>query len=199
MTLGPAVRHDPRMSSAVVGLHRDRIDSRTLVAIGWLCLAEAVIAGIAVICLVVMYGLFAVGETVQGQWFGGVNDWLGLVTSVLAIPIVIVVGRVLYERRSPVSLLLTIVAIGAFCAIVVLSWLLVSGTWSFEQQIGPISAAYVVLMGWFVVTGRRMVTTGFHRHGLALGIGAALYVGFPVWAFAVGRRLIRMGRLDQQS
>lgn len=169
-----------------------------MTTVGWLCLVVAVVAGLSFVCLVLMFVLFAVGEMERGQLFGRTNDWLGLVSSVLAIPIVGVLGRILYDRRSLTGLLVTAVGVGAFGAIAVLSWLLVSDTWTFERQIGPVSAAYIVLMGWFVVTGRRMATTGFHRHGLPLGIGAALYAGFPIWAFAVGRRLIGLGPVDKR-
>lgn len=186
------------MSGAVIEIREIDVSGRTLTTVGWLCLIVAVVAGVSFVCLVLMFTMFAVGDDARGQLFGRTNDWLGLVSSILAIPIVVVLGRVLYPSRSPSGLLITAVGAGAFGAIVILSWLLVSDTWTFEQQIGPVSAAYVVLMGWFVVTGRRMATTGFHRRGLPLGVGAALYAGFPVWAFAVGRRLIRLGRVDGQ-
>jgi hypothetical protein len=186
------------MSGAVIEIRDIDISGRTLTTVGWLCLVVAVVAGVSFVCLVLMFVLFAIGENGAGQLFGRTNDWLGLVSSVLALPIVVVLGRLLYPSRPLTGLLITAVGTGAFAAIVILSWLLVSDTWTFEQQIGPVSAAYVVLMGWFVVTGRRMATTGFHRRGLPLGIGAALYAGFPVWAIAVGRRLIRLGRVDGQ-
>ncbi len=183
------------MSGAVIEIRDIDVSGRTLTTVGWLCLVVAVVAGVSFVCLVLMFSLFAVGDDARAQVFGRTNDWLGLVSSILAIPVVVVLGRLLYPSRSLTGLLITAVGVGAFTAIVILSWLLVSDTWTFEQQIGPVSAAYVVLMGWFVVTGRRMATTGFHRHGLALGIGAALYAGFPVWAVAVGRHLIRLGRV----
>ncbi len=186
------------MSGAVIEIRDIQVSGRTLTTVGWLCLVVAVVAGVSFVCLVLMFILFALGENEAGQLFGRTNDWLGLVSSVLALPIVVVVGRLFYATRPLAGLLITAVGTGAFAAIVILSWLLVSDTWTFEQQIGPVSAAYLVLMGWFVVTGRRMATTGFLRHGLPLGIGAALYAGFPVWAFAVGRRLIRLGRVDGQ-
>ncbi len=186
------------MSGAVIEIRDVDISGRTLTTVGWLCLVVAVVAGVSFVCLVLMFTMFAVGDQVRGELFGRTNDWLGLISSVMAIPIVVVLGRLLYPSRPLTGLLITAVGIGAFAAIVILSWLLVSDTWTFEQQIGPVSAAYIVLMGWFVVTGRRMATTGFHRRGLPLGIGAALYAGFPVWALAVGRRLIRLGRVDGQ-
>ena len=186
------------MRTATIESRDVRLGGRTLTTVGWLCLVVAVVAGLSFVCLVLMFVLFAVGEMERGQLFGRTNDWLGLVSSVLAIPIVGVLGRILYDRRSLTGLLVTAVGVGAFGAIAVLSWLLVSDTWTFERQIGPVSAAYIVLMGWFVVTGRRMATTGFHRHGLPLGIGAALYAGFPIWAFAVGRRLIGLGPVDKR-
>lgn len=186
------------MSGAVIEIRDVQISGRTLTTVGWLCLVVAVVAGVSFVCLVLMYTMFAVGDQARGQSFGRTNDWLGLVTSVMAIPIVVVLGRLLYPSRRLTGLLITAVGVGSFAAIVVLSWLLVSDTWTFERQIGPVMVAYFVLMGWFVVTGRRMATTGFHRLGLPLGIGAALYAGFPVWAFAVGRRLIHLGRVDGQ-
>lgn len=198
MTPGRSRGHHDGMSGAVIEIRDVDISGRTLTTVGYLCLVVAVVAGVSFVCLVLMFTMFAAGDQVRGQLFGRTNDWLGLISSVVAIPIVVVLGRLLYPSRSLTGLLITAVGVGAFAAIVVLSWLLVSDTWTFEQQIGLVSLAYFVLMGWFVVTGRRMATTGFHRRGLPLGIGAALYAGFPVWAFAVGRRLIRLGRVDPQ-
>jgi hypothetical protein len=140
-----------------------------------------------------MFIAFGLGAQATGEILGRTNDWLGLVSSVMALPIVVVLGRALYPDQPLARTLVTAVGIGAFAAIVVLSGLLVSDTWTFERQIGPVTVAYVVLMGWFIVTGRRMAATGFLDHGLPLGIGAALYAGFPVWAVAVGRRLIALG------
>lgn len=186
------------MSGAVIEIRDVQVSGRTLTTVGWLCIVVAVVAGVSFVCLVLMFTMFAVGDQVRGQVFGRTNDWLGLISSVMAIPIVVVLGRLLYPGRSLIGLLITAVGVGAFASIVVLSWLLVSDTWTFERQIGLVSAAYVVLMGWFVVTGRRMATTGFVRHGLPLSIGAALYAGFPVWAVVVGRRLIGLGRGERQ-
>lgn len=185
------------MNGAVIEIRDLDVSRGTLTTVGWLCLVVAVVGGVSFVCLVLMFVLFAAGDMERGQLFGRTNDWLGLVTSVMAIPVVILLGRILYPGRSMTGLLITAVGAGSFAAIAILSWLLVSDTLTFEQQIGPVTGAYLVLMIWFVATGRRMATTGFHRHGLPLGIGAAAYAGFPIWAVAVGRRLIRLGRVDQ--
>lgn len=57
----------------------------------------------------------------------------------------------------------------------------------FEQEIGPATSGFLILGAWMVVVavvGRR---AGTAPAGPAAAIAAALYVGYPLWAYRVGR------------
>jgi hypothetical protein len=74
-------------------------------------------------------------------------------------------------------------------AIVVLQGLLISGAMTFEEQIGPLSAMLLLLAVWFVAVGWLLSAVGVVRRGIALGLVAATYLGFPIWALSLGRAL----------
>jgi len=153
-------------------------------------LPSSVLAAIGVAFLIGMFVSFGVGDTTRGQALGRINDVLVLLAYLLAAPSVIALGAILRPSASVVSGILTVLGIAAIAAIVVLQAMLVSGALTFEQQIGPVSVAFLALGAWFVVTGRMATTRGFMPHGTRLGLLAASYVGYPLWAYRVGRRLI---------
>ena len=74
-------------------------------------------------------------------------------------------------------------------AIVVLQLLLVTGVLTFEEEIGPVSLAFLALAAWFILTGRIAARAGVVPGGTRLGVLAASYVGYPVWAFRIARTL----------
>ncbi len=51
------------------------------------------------------------------------------------------------------------------------------------------SVAFLALAAWFVLTGRIAARAGVLPHGTRLGVLAASYVGYPVWAFRLARTL----------
>jgi hypothetical protein len=62
---------------------------------------------------------------------------------------------------------------------------------TFEQQIGPVSIAYLALAAWFVLTGRLGSVTGTLPDGVRWGVFAAVYLGYPFWAIRTARLLDR--------
>jgi hypothetical protein len=82
-----------------------------------------------------------------------------------------------------------LVALVAIFAIAVLQWQLVTGALTFEQQIGPVSIAFLALGAWFVLSA--YLGAGLLPYGVGIGVLAALYVGYPLLAFRLGRTLLR--------
>lgn len=152
-------------------------------------IASSGIAAVAVILLVAMYAAFGIGATSAGQAFGGINDRLSLVAYALAVPGVLATAMALSIARPLVVGLGTLLALAAIVAVVVLQWQLITGALSFEQQIGPVSLAFLALGVWFVLTG--YLGAGVLPYGVRLGALAALYVGYPFLAFRLGRWLWR--------
>jgi hypothetical protein len=92
-------------------------------------------------------------------------------------------------QAGPGADALLVVGIGAGGTIVVLQVLLVGGVVTFEQQIGAVSLAFLVLAAWFVLYGRLAGRTGALPGGTRLGLLAASYLGYPLWAFRIARAI----------
>jgi hypothetical protein len=159
---------------------------------GWTALASGVLAAIGVVFLALMFASFAAGSTSTGQTFGRINDVLILVSYALATPSVLAVHALLRTHAPVASGVLAIVGVSAIVAIVVLQAMLVTGVLTFEEQVGPVSVALLILGGWFVVTGRMATSAGLVKHGVRMGVLAAAYVGYPIWAIWIGRRFLAM-------
>lgn len=152
--------------------------------------ASSVVGAVGLAFLAAMFASFAAGAQATGVTLGFVNDVTGIVTPVLAAPAVVVVGRLLRPRSPRLAPALTVVALVAMAAIVVLQSLLVARLVPFERQVLPVTAAMLVWGGWFVAVGVLGRRDGTLPVGPALGVASALYVGYPVWAWRVGRWLI---------
>ncbi len=159
---------------------------------GLVTLASGVIAAVGVVFLVAMFASFAIGARSAGLAFGWINDVLVMISYLLAVPAVVAVHG-LSRPYAPIrSLLGLVVGIVAITAIVVLQWLLVVGTLTFEAQIGPASIAFLGLASWFVLAGHLGQSTGILPRGVRMGLLAASYVGYPAWALWLSRRLLTM-------
>jgi hypothetical protein len=137
-----------------------------------------------------MFAAFGAGAQAAGMSLGFVNDVTGVVAPVFAAPGVFVVGRILQRRNPRLAPALTIVALAAIASIVVLQSLLVTKVVTFERQVLPVMTAMLVWGGWFVAVGFLGRRDGTLPVGPRLGLASALYVGYPVWAWRVGRWLV---------
>jgi len=160
--------------------------------VAWIAYASGVIAAVGLAALIVMYVLFAVGATSAALAFGWVNDTLGIVGGVLMLPLAAVLYILLRPRAPILSALASTIGVGAMVAIVVLQSLLVAGALAFEQEVGPVSIAFLALGVWLVTTGYLGKASGVLPGGLRMSVLAAIYVGYPIWAFWLGRHLLRL-------
>ena len=99
------------------------------------------------------------------------------------------VGALLRPRHPALTWVATVVGVGALLAIVALQWLLIGGVLSFEVQVGQVSIALLIIGAWFVVTGVLGRRSRLLPRGGRMGLLAATYVGYPIWAFWFGRLL----------
>lgn len=164
---------------------------RRRVAAGAL-LASAPINAVGVTALIAMYVGFAIGERSTAMTLGRTNDILGLIGTALMAPAVIELHALTGPDRRPVRRVLALVGLGAIAAIVWLQFLLVTERMPFEEQIGLVSIAYVVIAVWFVGGGWLASQSGLMPGGTRLGALAATYVGQPWWAYRWGRRLLEL-------
>lgn len=144
--------------------------------------------------VVFLAAMFAAGPRTAGLPFGRINDVLVLVSFLLAAPTAVALHGIL-RRRLPILSLVTLgLGLTALAAIVVLQALLILDVLTFEQQIGPVSVALFVLAVWFVLTGYLGSSGGDPQHGAWMGLLAATYVGYPIWAIWIGRKLAQGNR-----
>lgn len=174
------------MTSAATGV---RASASYRIA-GRMLLVSASVAAVAVVFFVAMYASFAVGATSAAHVFGPINDALTPVAYALAIPSVLAFYSILRPHAPILAAALTGLGIVAMIAIIVLQALLVSGVLTFEQQIGPVSIAFLAAGAWFILVGHLADAAGVLPHGVRIGIVGATYVGYPVWAVTVGRRFL---------
>jgi hypothetical protein len=151
--------------------------------------ASGIIGGIGVAFLIGMFAAFAAGARSLGMTLGWVNDVTAIVTLPLALPGILALHSRVRPHAGAGADALLLVGIGAGGTIVVLQVLLVGGEVAFEQQIGPVSLAFLVLAVFFVLYGRLAARSGVLPGGTRLGVLAASYFGYPVWAFRVARAL----------
>lgn len=150
---------------------------------------SGVVGGIGLAFLVGMFAAFAAGARSTGMTLGWINDVTGIVTLPIALPGILALHRRVRPHAGPAADALLVVGIAAGGSIVVLQVLLVGGVLTFEEQIGPVSLAFLVLAVWFVLGGRMAASAGVLPGGTRLGLIAATYAGYPVWAFRVARTL----------
>ncbi len=172
-----------------------RVSSSGMRLAGLASLASAAVAIVAVILLIAMFGAFGVGATSAGQTLGGINDVLTLVAYVLAVPGVLATAAILRSTRPSLVALGAVVALAALAAIAILQWLLITGALTFEQQIGPVSVAFLALGAWFVLSG--YLGAGSLPYGVGIAVLAALYVGYPVLAFRLGSLAATTGEVPR--
>lgn len=151
--------------------------------------ASGVVGAVGLGFLIAMFAAFAAGARSAGMTLGWVNDVTGVVTLPLALPGMLALHERIRPHTGPAGDALLVLGVGSAGAIVVLQMLLVTGALEFEQQIGPVTVAYLGLGTWFVITGRIAARDGALPDGTRLGVLAATYAGYPVWAFRLARQL----------
>jgi hypothetical protein len=158
---------------------------------GWAAYANGAVSAVGLVFLIAMYASFAVGSTSSGLVFGWINDVSAIVAAVLMLPVIVAIHVLLRPQAPILSGVALMVGIGANVAIMVLQLLLVAGALTFEAEIGPVVIAFLVLVVWLVMTGYLETRSGSLPHGLRMSLLAVTYVGYPIWAFWVGRDLLR--------
>lgn len=161
---------------------------------GWVALASSVISIPMIGALVAMFAAFAVGAPSAARQFGAINDALTIIAYGLMLPVVPAMHVLVRETGGVRSLVLAAVGVVGIVVTMVLQLLLVTGAIPFERQVGMVSMSILTAGAWMVGTGYLARSTGFLPNGVRNGILGGLYLGFPIWAFALGRRLLQASR-----
>jgi hypothetical protein len=159
---------------------------------GWAAYANGLVSAVGLVFLIAMFASFAAGATSPGLVFGWINDVSAVLAALLMLPLVVAVHVLLRPHAPIMSGLALVIGFGANLAIMVLQALLVVGALTFEEEIGPVLIAFLFLVFWLVMTGYLGNSTGVLPHGLRMGLLAVTYVGYPMWAFWLGRQVLNL-------
>jgi hypothetical protein len=84
-----------------------------------------------------------------------------------------------------------IVGIGGMLSVVLFQLLLLAGALTFAQQVVPVTIA-ILLGAWVVTTGYLARSDARLPYSVGMSLLAVPYFGYPIWAFWLGRHLIRL-------
>ena len=164
---------------------------RLVIVAGWCAYASGIVSIFGILFLIALYvTLFAFDEDVG---FGRLNDISVIIHYTLTLPIALVLRQLLRPYGPVLSLVAMLLGIVGMVAAIVLQTLLVTGVLSFTQQVGMVIIAFMVILAWFVINGYLGRSSDKLPNSMILHVLAGLYIGYPVWAFSLGRRLRALG------
>ncbi len=152
----------------------------------WCAYASGIVSIFGILFLVAFYTTFT-------EALGKLNDTAVFIQYGFMIPIALALHQLIRHHRPTLSLVALLLGIAGMLAVIVLQILLVTGVLPFAQQIGMVIVGFLVVLAWFVITGYLGRSTGKMPKSMFLNVLAGLYIGYPVWAFLLGRRLRAVG------
>ena len=147
----------------------------------WCAYASSIVSIFGIVFLLAFFGL--------GAPTGTLNDIAVIVQYCLMLPIAFALYQILRPFNSRLSLAALLIGIPGMIAVIILQALLVSDVIPFSAQIVPVIIAFLVVLVWFVIVGILGRSTERVPNSMLLHVLAGLYIGYPIWAFLLGRRL----------
>ena len=158
---------------------------------GGFAIVSGIISAIGVIFYIIMFVLFATPLKALGLKFGLLNDVCVAIQYLLTIPVALALYRILLPYNPALIRLATVVGIAMMLVVIGLQLALIIGAVTFEKQVVWVSLAMIVGVGsWLVVTGLVARSTGRLPHSVLMSSLAVPYLGYPLWAFWLGRLLL---------
>jgi hypothetical protein len=156
---------------------------------GWCAYLSGVISFIGIVFLGLMFIGFSTNNW-RLQRFGTLNDICIIIQYLLALPITLALHQRLKAYGLALSRVTMLIGIAGMIAIVILHLLLVRGVMTFEEQVGFVVIALIVIGIWLVITGYLGRSTKRMPYSLLMSVLAATYIGYPIWAIWLGRLLL---------
>jgi hypothetical protein len=160
-----------------------RRDQSSITRLAGLCLYASGVVSIFGIAFLLLF--FAGIDS-----FGPINDIMVAVQYSLMLMIPVWVGRRQSNRGDTRATGVMLVGLLGMLSVVVLQAMLVLRLIPFSRQIGPVIVAFLVVLAWFLITGRMARADDLIDSSIPRLVGAGLYVGYPFWAFRQARRLL---------
>jgi len=158
---------------------------------GYLAVLSGVISAIGVVLLIAMFVLFATPYQELALRVGLLNDICVALQYLLTIPIALAMYRVLGVYQPGLMRTATITGIASMAIVVGLQLLLIFKVLPFDRQVVWVSLAMILGVGsWLVITGLMARSTGRMPNSVLMSALAVPYIGYPAWAFWLGRLLL---------
>ena len=165
------------------------LPSRLVRVAGWCAYASGIACIVGIVFLVGLYvGLIAFDDQFG---LGRLNDISVIVQYTLALPVVLALHQIVQTYGPLLSRVATVLGVAGMVGAIILQVLLVAEVLSFSRQVGMVIVAFMVILAWFVLIGYLGRFTNRLPKSMLLHVLAGLYFGYPVWAFSLGRRLLR--------
>lgn len=139
---------------------------------------------VSIFGIIFLFAFFGIGAPT-----GRLNDIAVIVQYSLMLPIAIALYQILREFNPRLNLVALLIGIPGMLAVIILQILLVTGVVPFSVQILPVIVAFLVVLIWFIIVGYLGRSTEMLPKSMLLHVLAGLYIGYPIWAFLLGRRL----------
>jgi hypothetical protein len=158
---------------------------------GGIAILSGIISAIGVVFFIAMFAFFTTPRQDLALKFGMLNDICVALQYLLTIPIALVLYQLLLPHNPALIRAATIVGIGSMLLTFGLQLLLIFGVLPFERQVIWVSLAMILGVGsWLVITGQAARSTGRLPNSVLMSILAVPYIGYPVWTFWLGQRLL---------
>jgi hypothetical protein len=181
----------PRRNKTMTSLAQTVSSDPLIRAAGGFAFVSGIISAIGVVFLITMFALFATPLKELGLTFGMLNDICVALQYALTIPIALALYRILLPYNPVLIRVATVVGIAMMLVVIGLQLALVFGVLTFEKQVVWVSLAMIVGVGaWLVITGLMARSTGRLPNSVVMSAVAVPYLGYPVWAFWLGRHLL---------
>lgn len=155
---------------------------------GGIAILIGIISAIGVVLIIAMFILFATPYKELALRVGLLNDICVALQYLLTIPIALALHKVLHEYQPNLIRTATIIGIVSMVLVFGLQLLLIFKVITFEQQVGWVSLAMILGAGsWLIITGIVARSTGRMPNSVLMSVLAVPYLGYPVWAFWLGR------------
>jgi hypothetical protein len=138
-----------------------------------------------------MFVFFATPYKSLGAAFGMLNDICVALQYLLTIPVALALYRILLPYNPALIRFATVVGVFMMLIVTGLQLALIFGVLTFQQQVGWVTLAMIAGVGtWLLITGVVARSTGKFPNSILMSSLAVPYLGYPAWAFWIGRQLL---------
>jgi hypothetical protein len=167
------------------------VSQRFVTFAGWCAYASGIVSIFGIVFLVAFFTL--------GGLFGPLNDIAVIVQYVLMLPIAFVLQQLLRPYGQGLSLFGMLIGIVGMLGVIILQFLLVIDALPFSQQIIMVVPAFLVVLAWFVMNAHLGRSSNLVPNSMLLTVLAGLYIGYPLWGYSLGRRLLSSRQDSKQA